>query len=366
MPRRLEKEFNYFYKITNLINGNFYYGIRSCNESPDEDPYMGSGKILHRAYNKYGIENFKKEVLRLLPTREDASDLERWIVSPDMVRNPKCYNVTLGGDIGYGSGIMEGLVSVIIKSTNESVVISLDEYYSNPDKYESPHKGTFTIYDKLTDSSYRITREEYDKNKDRYIVSMTLTGNGFVKVVDKDGNEIVVKYNDPRFLSGELKRPSWKPKNISKEDYSNRVSKGKKEYYKRTGAKSPEYGVRRKYVNNGEIHKKVLLDEVQSYLDKGWVLGRIESELSSRVHSEMLKSKKGKYRNMTKDNKTKLIPIDEVDKYLSNGWIIGSRTKGYKRKSSTKEKLSKLRTGRINITNGSDNKSIFPEEINDW
>ena len=47
------------YKTTNLVNGKIYIGQDKYN-SP---VYLGSGKILHLAFQKYGIENFNKETL---------------------------------------------------------------------------------------------------------------------------------------------------------------------------------------------------------------------------------------------------------------------------------------------------------------
>ena len=55
-------KYHYFYKITNLLNNHFYYGVHSTDNL--EDGYMGSGKRLHYAYKKYGMENFNKEILK--------------------------------------------------------------------------------------------------------------------------------------------------------------------------------------------------------------------------------------------------------------------------------------------------------------
>ena len=54
-------KYHYFYKITNLLNEHFYYGIHSTDNL--DDGYMGSGKRLHYAYKKYGMQNFKKEIM---------------------------------------------------------------------------------------------------------------------------------------------------------------------------------------------------------------------------------------------------------------------------------------------------------------
>lgn len=89
-------KYHYFYKITNLLNGCFYYGIHSTNNL--DDGYMGSGYVLNRAYQKYGVENFRKEILKFFDNREMLSEYERQIVTLELVKERKCYNVTLGGD----------------------------------------------------------------------------------------------------------------------------------------------------------------------------------------------------------------------------------------------------------------------------
>lgn len=49
------------YRVTNLINGKTYIGQHKYKVLNDK--YMGSGKNLWRAYKKYGMENFKKDIL---------------------------------------------------------------------------------------------------------------------------------------------------------------------------------------------------------------------------------------------------------------------------------------------------------------
>lgn len=100
MQVKEDKLFNYFYKITNLINGKFYYGIRSSNKL-HSDKYMGSGLALLEAFKKYGRENFKKEIINHYPTRFEASEHERMIVDLEMINNPMCYNCRTGGQNGY-------------------------------------------------------------------------------------------------------------------------------------------------------------------------------------------------------------------------------------------------------------------------
>lgn len=95
--------YNYFYKITNKITGEFYYGVHSTNNL--EDGYMGSGKKLNAVYKKYGKKNFEKEILRFFDSPEEMFEHERRVVTKDLVKNPMCYNLTEGGD-GYRIGHM--------------------------------------------------------------------------------------------------------------------------------------------------------------------------------------------------------------------------------------------------------------------
>ena len=88
------------YKITNKINGKIYYGkeqTKKLNKS-----YMGSGKIIKRAVNKYGKENFEKEILFFLDNYKDMNDKEREIIAEEnAVADPNSYNMKEGGEGGW-------------------------------------------------------------------------------------------------------------------------------------------------------------------------------------------------------------------------------------------------------------------------
>jgi hypothetical protein len=82
------------YKVTNLINGNYYIGVHKTNDP--NDSYMGSGKRIRRAIEKYGLTNFSKEILFIFENEEDAYLKEKELLS-DIWNLQECYNCTEGG-----------------------------------------------------------------------------------------------------------------------------------------------------------------------------------------------------------------------------------------------------------------------------
>jgi hypothetical protein len=65
-----------------------------------DDGYMGSGVIVNRAFDKYGIENFSKEIITSCVDNFEANVLEKYYIAKE---KPK-YNITGGGDGGLTSG----------------------------------------------------------------------------------------------------------------------------------------------------------------------------------------------------------------------------------------------------------------------
>jgi hypothetical protein len=85
------------YKTTNLINGKTYTGKHKTKDL--DDGYLGSGKILNYAIQKYGKENFHKEILHFCKSEKHMNILEKILVVPDPEIN---YNLCPGGKGGFG------------------------------------------------------------------------------------------------------------------------------------------------------------------------------------------------------------------------------------------------------------------------
>lgn len=83
------------YLTTNLINQKIYVGVHSTYNL--NDGYLGSGKILQRSINKYGMENFKIQILYYCLSDKDAYEIERQIVDLPFTLKTNTYNIAIGG-----------------------------------------------------------------------------------------------------------------------------------------------------------------------------------------------------------------------------------------------------------------------------
>lgn len=83
--------YGYIYKITCLINNRSYIGQHKS--SVFDEKYWGSGTYIKKAINKYGLENFSREIIEWVSSKEEATFREsHFIVEYDTIA-PKGYNL---------------------------------------------------------------------------------------------------------------------------------------------------------------------------------------------------------------------------------------------------------------------------------
>ena len=282
-------KYHYFYKITNNLNGHFYYGVHNTNNL--NDGYMGSGKRLHYAYKKYGIENFTKEILKYFNTTKEAFEYEAEVVNENLINNPSCYNIKLSG-----YSFTDGLV--IVKDDNGkifAVSVSDPRYLSG--ELKGHNIGKIIVQDK-NGNKYSVYHDDprylsgeltyinngkhnyFDKNgniiyclsNDERVLSGELISvfKGRITVKDKNGNYYNLPKDDKRIISGELK-PIWFGK--QHKDYSiNKMKETFKYIGHQQGEKNSQYGTC--WIYNDKECIKIKKDQLEEYISKGWIKGR--------------------------------------------------------------------------------------------
>lgn len=253
----MEKKFHFVYKTTNLINNKIYIGVHSTYEL--DDGYLGSGKLLRKAIEKYGRENFKKEILDFFNSKDECFDFESQLVNSEFVVEQSNYNIAIGGN-GWSGGENLGKVVVIEKSTNNIIQILKKDFDTEKfsyiskgfvtaknssgktvritkERFESDDtvvgiaKNKLVVIDKETKKTQQIPRDEFDAerynfittgkvvavkdgikvsvSKDEFDTDVSLVGSTKGMVTVTDGNTFFqVSINDERYLNGELVPPS--------------------------------------------------------------------------------------------------------------------------------------------------------------
>lgn len=95
------------YKTTNLINNKIYIGLHETKDI--NDTYLGSGILLKKAIKKYGVNNFKKEILFVYDNKTEMINKEKELVSEVFITRRDTYNMSKGG---YGMSTLPEHVKI--------------------------------------------------------------------------------------------------------------------------------------------------------------------------------------------------------------------------------------------------------------
>lgn len=102
MENTKDKEYyGFIYITTNHINNKKYIGQKKYDKENRWKDYLGSGIYLKRAIEKYGRENFSKEIIEECYSKEELDKKEiYWINYYNAVESKDFYNISCGGDGG--------------------------------------------------------------------------------------------------------------------------------------------------------------------------------------------------------------------------------------------------------------------------
>ena len=265
---KMEYKYNYFYKITNNVNGHFYYGIHSTNNI--NDGYMGSGIALKRAFKKYGIENFSKEIIKYFDTRKEAAKYEEENVTMSLINEEDCYNIVPGGE----KYPCVGMTTMYDNNEKVFALVASEKYQLDKKRYSPIGKGMVCATEKITGKRKMVSTEEYYKNKEQY----THHTSGKVLAKDKNGKIFLVEKNDERLENGELNYTQTGVRHTK--EWSDKVKEIFKEIGHQQGSKNSQYG--KLWVYKGTKAISIKKEEEQKYLDAGWKRGRKEKQVKEK------------------------------------------------------------------------------------
>jgi phage regulator Rha-like protein len=100
------------YLTTNIENNKIYVGVHKTENPEEFDGYLGcrvyttkpstynkSKTPFQFAVNKYGAKAFKRSLIKIFDTLEEALFLEAEIVNEQFIKRGDTYNVALGGGL---------------------------------------------------------------------------------------------------------------------------------------------------------------------------------------------------------------------------------------------------------------------------
>lgn len=219
------------YKITNQINGKYYIGKHQTRDL--DDGYMGSGKLLKRAIAKYGLENFKKEILHVFDNEAEMNAKERELV----VVNESTYNLNEGGKGGFSYINRNKLYGFsdqqVARRGRETANKKLKEKYG-----DDWHK---IISDLASTKGSKVYRDKWENDPEFRDKILTNSQKGRLAALTD---------------SAKIKRKATMSKNNHQQ-----------------GKKNSQYGTC--WVTNGTLNKKIKTSELDRFLDAGYYRGRI-------------------------------------------------------------------------------------------
>lgn len=206
------------YEVKNKVNGKTYIGKHQTDDIYDD--YLGSGKYLKRAINKYGNDCFEKVILYVFDNKKEMDDKEAELVNEEYVKSKDTYNLKIGGDGGFD------YINTLPKMKEV--------------RRKNIERGMEILREKLKDDDYRI------KSCERSSVVLKRT--------HKEGK---LKYD-----------------NFTGKHHTNETKEkiGKANSIHQQGEKNSQFGTC--WIHNSTESIRIKKENLDVYIKQGWIKGR--------------------------------------------------------------------------------------------
>lgn len=135
------------YKTVNKANNKIYIGFYSVPVEENiktksdfgsifNDGYLGSGKLIKRAIEKYTPEGFYQELLGEFTTKEEAEEFEKSLVTPEFTLMDISYNVNIGGNVRISYGNNNGFYG---KTHSDELKKNVSDRFTGNKSYSNKH-----------------------------------------------------------------------------------------------------------------------------------------------------------------------------------------------------------------------------------
>jgi len=294
-------KFHYVYRIEKIDTHEFYIGLRSTNDNPEDDPYLGSGIRIENSVKKHGREKFRKTILGTYNTRREASLAEAEFITVDILLDPLCLNLKTGGE--YITGVSYD--PEVGKKISEALKLKYsdpEERIKHSERLKKSYKENPEFAKAISEMRKRVLLDP--KHRERALRAVRKS------YAETDRAEKV---------KSSLNRPETKTKKSeSMKAYCN-SDRGKIHMSRATSNTT--------YMNLNGITKRIKNELVETYAKMGWHVGScIEVSLDTKNKlGNVTRGRKWMYNPNTNERK-RILP-SECDAMINDGWNYGQGPK---------------------------------------
>ena len=296
-----EKKYNYTYKLTFKNDRRYYYyGVHCSDIEPKFDNYSGSGSNVKKLKKLFGKDCFEREILEFFNTKKDALLAEDKLVPIEILSDEFCLNKIQGGGAFDTSGI---------KMSEEFKKEISKRFKGKKRSEESIKKMIDTRRARGTDKHSEETKRKLSEQRKNKI---PIIKDEKVKIIPIQELE---KYESKGWVRG---LSNERNKKVSESKIGNKNPM----YGKHWSEESKKKMIETKYKNGTNFHsdktKQILAEKNREKAKDPLFRKKLrESAIGKNTWSKGLK-------RINKNGIVKAVREEELEAYLNEGWVRGN------------------------------------------